>query len=231
MSSVARTPPSYTTMRPSGRSGRDGTQFTARIRPTGRSSPSSSATSRRQAACGDSSASTAPPGKSQVSRYTGSTRRTRPDGSRHKAPAAIRLRASDATYTSGGMTPGFPGSIHGTLAGWCSVCELRAESVRAEGFPCRHTQEFSLPQSDARAYRDRLTRLPSANGLLGCCLGASRPTSSSGVRPARPGRIPRPLWVRPGYCLPAHRRWQGLRLQGHPRRRLPAGHREAHGSA
>jgi len=61
------TPPSYTTIRPSGRSGRDGTQSTASIRPGGRSSPSSSATSRRHAACGDSSASTAPPGRSQTS--------------------------------------------------------------------------------------------------------------------------------------------------------------------
>jgi alkylation response protein AidB-like acyl-CoA dehydrogenase len=61
------TPPSYTTITPSGRSGRDGTQSTASIRPGGRSSPSSSATSRRQAACGDSSASTAPPGRSHAS--------------------------------------------------------------------------------------------------------------------------------------------------------------------
>jgi alkylation response protein AidB-like acyl-CoA dehydrogenase len=61
------TPPSYTTIRPSGRSGRDGTQSTASTGPGGRSSPSSSATSRRQAACGDSSASTAPPGRSQTS--------------------------------------------------------------------------------------------------------------------------------------------------------------------
>lgn len=68
MSAGASTPPSYTTTRPSGRSGRDSTQSTPRIRPGGRSSPSSSATSRLDAACGDSSASTAPPGRSQVSR-------------------------------------------------------------------------------------------------------------------------------------------------------------------
>ena len=94
----ARTPPSYTTISPSGRSGREGTQSTTSTRPGGRSRPSSSATSRRHAACGDSSFSTAPPGRSHVGLYVGSTSRIRPSSSRNNAPAAIRFRARDAMY-------------------------------------------------------------------------------------------------------------------------------------
>ena len=36
---------------------------------------------------------------------------------RHRAPAAIRLRASDATYTSTSTTPGLPGSPGQIAAG------------------------------------------------------------------------------------------------------------------
>src|SRR6185437_15313642 len=130
---------------PSGRSGCDGTQSTASTRLGGRSSPSSSSTSRRHAACGDSSASTAPPGRSHSSLYTGSTSSTRPATSRKNALAAIRLRASDATYCAGGSTSTVSPSLAGRLSAQtkrellpCRGAELQGHALTVGGVANRH---------------------------------------------------------------------------------------------
>src|SRR6185437_9109133 len=95
-SGAGSSPPSNTTISPSVRSGRGGTQSIASSPPIGQDRPSSSFSSRTAASRGDSPASTAPPGISQYGLYVGSTSSTRPAASKNRTPAPILLRGSVA---------------------------------------------------------------------------------------------------------------------------------------
>jgi hypothetical protein len=69
-----------------------------------------------------------------VSLYTGSTSSTRPESSLNRAPAAMRLRGRDRTYSSPVISPGWPELIHVTVpsvtgfgsrfTAWCEVSSL-----------------------------------------------------------------------------------------------------------
>src|SRR6185312_13689598 len=75
----------------------------------------------------------------------GSTSSTRPATSRKNALAAIRLRASDATYCSGGSTSTVPPSLVGRLSAQttcellpCLGAELQGRALPVGGVANRH---------------------------------------------------------------------------------------------